>query len=80
LFLLSLSLLSFSSKYQVEVVRVLIRGKAQVRPRNNLGATCLHAAADSGQVEVAKQLMNVEQLDFDMQDEQGSPPLLAPSF
>eukprot|EP01102_Stenamoeba_stenopodia_P010724 TRINITY_DN3261_c0_g2_i2.p1 TRINITY_DN3261_c0_g2~~TRINITY_DN3261_c0_g2_i2.p1 ORF type:complete len:960 (+),score=367.40 TRINITY_DN3261_c0_g2_i2:377-3256(+) len=72
---LNTPLILASSKGKVEVVRMLIKGKAQVRPRNNLGATCLHAAADSGQVEVAKQLMNVEQLDFDMQDEQGYTPL-----
>jgi len=40
-----------------------------------LGATCLHAAADSGQVEVAKQLINVEAMDVNMQDDQGYTPL-----
>jgi len=69
------SLILASSKGKVEAVRVLLRKGARVRPKNNLGATCLHAAADSGQINVAKQLINVEAMDYNMQDEQGYTPL-----
>jgi len=72
---LNTPLILASAQGRVNTVRALIKNKAAVGPRNNLGATCLHAAADSGHVEVGKQLMNVEQMDANMQDEQGYTPL-----
>jgi len=48
-----------SSRGRVETVRALIKHGADVRPRNNIGATCLHAAADGGQVECLSKCYNL---------------------
>lgn len=71
------TILMWASRYGlVDLVKVLLKAKADVKLANNNGITALHLAAVTGSTEIAELLIE-HGADVDVQDNRGETPLMA---
>ncbi|KAL1523439.1 hypothetical protein AB1Y20_018379 [Prymnesium parvum] len=69
-------LCKYASHGDVEGIRILLAGGADVNAADHRGRTCLHLAASAGRLSVMEELLRVENLNINPVDAGGGTPLL----